>query len=201
MSHSPFGSNEPDKYGAELFAANPYAPTSETLGQPPATDEVESYRRTYLKHEASCQSIGTLYLLGAILFAPAGLLMVVGSIANGLDQGENAILLVIGVVYFVLGSVQGTVGIGLRRLREWARIGGIVFSTLGLLAIPIGTLISAYFLYLLLSDKGRIVFSPHYQDVIAQTPHIKYKTPLIAWVALLLIVALIILSVMFLAVG
>ncbi len=37
-------------------------------------------------------------------------------------------------------------------------------------------LIYTYVLYLLLSSKGTMVFSPGYQAIIPQTPHVKYKT-------------------------
>jgi hypothetical protein len=63
-------------------------------------------------------------------------------------------------------------------------MGGIVLSCFGLLGFPIGTLISAYFLYLLSSQKGVYIFSPEYARVIAATPHIKYKTSIIGWILL-----------------
>ena len=55
-----------------------------------------------------------------------------------------------------------------------------------------GTLIGFYMLYLLLSKKGTMVFSPEYKEIIAQTPHMKYKTSPVVWIALGLIVAAIV---------
>ena len=97
----------------------------------------------------------------------------------------------VGALYGGLGLLQGFVAVGLRRLRNWARIVAIVFSVIGLIAVPIGTLISAYFLYLLVSEKGRIVFSDEYKRVIEQTPHIVYKTSVVVWILLILLIALI----------
>jgi hypothetical protein len=130
------------------------------------------------------KSIGTLYLLGAFLLVLIGLSTAVTSLA----VGELSFGLLVGATYAALGMLQGFVGYGVRRLQRWARIGAIIFSVMGLLALPIGTLISAYFLYLLLSEKGRIVFSDEYQRVIEQTPHMRYKTSLVVWIVLVLIV-------------
>ena len=66
-----------------------------------------------------------------------------------------------------------------------------MFSVIGLLAIPVGTIISGYFLYLLLSKKGTVIFSPQYKQIIAATPHIKYKTSKIVIALLLILIALI----------
>ncbi|MBN2296713.1 MAG: hypothetical protein JXM70_30080 [Pirellulales bacterium] len=54
----------------------------------------------------------------------------------------------------------------------------VIISGIGLLQIPIGTIIHAYILYLMLSRKATVVFSPKYREIIARTPHIKYKTSL-----------------------
>ena len=165
--------------------SNPYAATLTDAETLVASDDVEAYRQRYLAHEASVKSIGTLYLLGAFLLTLIGLTMVVTTAAAGefLSVG-----LLVGAIYVVLGTLQGFVGYGLRRLQRWARIGAILFSVVGLLGIPIGTLISVYFLYLLLSEKGRIVFSDEYQRVIEQTPHMRYKTSLVVWIFLILLV-------------
>lgn len=84
---------------------------------------------------------------------------------------------------------------GLWQLRPWARIVATVLSAIGLIGFPLGTIISAYFLYLLQSKKAAMVFSEDYKRVIAATPHVKYKTSLIAWVLLGLLVALVIVVV------
>ncbi|MEM1070829.1 MAG: hypothetical protein AAGI63_18130 [Planctomycetota bacterium] len=169
---------------------NPYAPTTETALHPVSPDDVEEYRRTYLTHEASCKSIGTLYLLGAILFTPIGFFALLGAASIGSD--ERGIMFVVGSLYLCLGLLQGWIGLGLRRLLNRGRTGGIILSTIGLLGFPVVTMISAYFLYLLLSEKGRVVFSPQYRDVIAKTPHIRYRTSVITWIVLLLIVVAVI---------
>ena len=60
------------------------------------------------------------------------------------------------VVLLVVLSLPGIItGFGLLRLRPWARIIGIVFSILSLMAIPFGTLIGIYGLWVLLSKRHR----------------------------------------------
>ncbi|PAW69614.1 MAG: hypothetical protein B9S38_09450 [Verrucomicrobiia bacterium Tous-C4TDCM] len=63
---------------------------------------------------------------------------------------------------------------------------------ISLIGFPIGTLIGAYILYLLLGAKGKMVFSPEYQAVIAQTPHIRYRTSKVVWILLGLVLLIIV---------
>ncbi len=181
------------------MSENPYAaPTTDVsvgasgLG----AFDAETIRKQYISHEASVKSIGTLYLLGAILVIPAGLYLSGGAIAGtfeGDDEVSSSFMLGLGIAYILLGIGQAATAIGLRRLRPWARTVASILSALGLLGFPIGTLISAYFLYLLLSKKGTYVFSEEYRRVIAETPHIKYRT------SIFLIILLIILLLLMLA--
>jgi hypothetical protein len=92
-------------------------------------------------------------------------------------------------------------GWGVRSFRRWGRVVGCVLSGIGLLGFPIGTLINAYILYLFLSKKGRTVFSPEYQDVIAATPHVKYRTSIIVWILLALVGALVVVGIGVMVIG
>jgi hypothetical protein len=59
----------------------------------------------------------------------------------------------------VVWSLPGLIiGIGLFRLRSWARIGGIVISVLALLAFPFGTILGAYGLWVLFSKETERLF-------------------------------------------
>ena len=98
--------------------------------------------------------------------------------------------------YLTSGVGQFFAGWAVRALRPGGRILGCVLSGLGLLGFPIGTVINAYILYLFLSKKGRTIFSPEYQDVIAATPHVKYRTSIIVWIFLALVVLLLAVAVL-----
>ena len=66
------------------------------------------------------------------------------------------------LVIFLLGrSLPGVfVGVGLLKLRPWARIGGIVLSMLDLVWIPFGTLLGIYGLWVLFSKETERMFTP-----------------------------------------
>jgi len=128
-----------------------------------------------------------LYLLGGILFAFGTVVMIV-SLATGAAMGGVSMG---SILIPVLACVQCVVGYGLRKLQGWARIPAGLLAVLGLLAFPIGTIINGYILYLLFGRKGQMVFSIEYQDVIEQTPHIKYTTSFVVRVLFVLLLALI----------
>ena len=177
---------------------NPYAPPTDASFVPEAPTGPEAIRKQYLSHEASVKSVGTLYLLGAILMVPIGLFLI-GSVLAG--RLQDVFPAVFGVVYVVLGLLQGATAIGLRRLQPWARIVGIVFSVIGLLGFPIGTLISAYILYLLASQKGNYIFTDEYRRVVEQTPHIKYRTSMIVIILLVILLILFVIGVVAALIG
>jgi hypothetical protein len=75
-------------------------------------------------------------------------------------------------------------GRALRTLRPGVRIPTVILAGLGLLGFPLGTLINGYILWLVLSKKGQFIFSPEYPAIVKATPHVKYRTSLLAWIAL-----------------
>ncbi len=182
---------------------NPYsaAPIEDSTFAANVDGDLEAIRKHHLSHEASVKSIGTLYILGAIFLVLIG----VGILFQGLtgrNPGASWFSFMLGLGYLALGLVQGLTAIGLSRLRPGARIPAIVLSIIGLLAFPVGTLISAYFLYLLICAKGRMVLSEQYQSVVTQTPHIKYKTSIFVWILLgllMLVLAIAITATLFAA--
>ncbi len=121
----------------------------------------------------SIKALGTLYLLGAG-FVPLVLMMMLTALPWHSDLGRQPWDYVVALV--ALGGLYGAIGWGLRRLNGLARVAATLFAILGLLGFPIGTLVSIYLLYLLLSPKGSTVFSAEYAGVVARTPHIKYRT-------------------------
>lgn len=154
-----------------------------------ASDQI---RQEHINHEASIRSVGFLYLVGSVFTCLASVSMMFGPGAGGLS-GTFAVSL--GLIYFALFTFFLVFGIGIRKLKPWARTGSIVLSCIGLLGIPIGTLINGYILYLLLSKKGKTIFSEDYKRVVAETPHIKYKTSIIVWVFLAILLLLILVAV------
>jgi len=171
-------------------ALNPYA-TPKAVVADPVASEAEVVRRTHITHEASIKSAGVLFILGGLgtLAMSAGL--VIPAMANVEDRPG---FVVIGFAVAALGVAYVAYGWGLRALRAWARTPAIVLAAIGLLGFPIGTLINGYILWLVLSGKGRRIFAADYASIVEATPHVKYRTSAVAWIALGLIVALIVLA-------
>jgi hypothetical protein len=170
--------------------ANPYAPPRARVDDVSnAGSEAEEIRQEHIKHEASVRSVGVLYYIGGV-FACLGS---IGLLATLSSAGEEAALLgVLAPIYLVFGVLSIFVGRGLRKLRSWARITTIVLSVIGLLGFPVGTLVNGYILYLMASKKGKRIFESDYADIVEATPHIKYRTSVIVWIVLgLLLVAVV----------
>lgn len=184
MSQGPANFNQTSR----ADEVNPYAPSAAVGTVTSGLTDVETLRKTHLSHEASVKAVGTLYLLGAILSVPSGIYVIAAAL-SGQPPSKVAVMIPLGLIYLGFGLLAGYVGLGLRRLTNAGRRVGIVFGAIGLIAFPIGTLISVYVLYLFLSANGKRVFSDHYRQVIAQTPHIKHKTSIV-WVLLGLVLAL-----------
>jgi hypothetical protein len=163
---------------------NPYAAPQADLTQPVPLN-VEATRRHLLKHEASVKSIGILYTLGGIGLVLSGVSLFAVAVPEPL----------IAVVLLALGILQLWLAVGLRKLKKIVRIPTMILAGIGLIGFPIGTLISAYILYLLGSQKGVQVFSDEYAEVIAATPHIKYRSSKLVIVLVVLLVALVVFGV------
>ena len=169
-----------------MATANPYAAPAAPVEDVSTNAEAEAIRRAHISHEASIKAVGFLYYLGGVGVTLAGIM--------GLASG-GAPAVVLSALMLLVGVGQFFAGWGVRGLTHWGRVLGCVVSGLGLLAFPIGTVINAYILYLFLSKKGRTVFSPQYKDVIAATPHVKYRTSIIVWIFLALVLGLIVLGI------
>jgi hypothetical protein len=110
-------------------------------------------------------ALGVMGLFGALV-----LTVVFGGVAGTIgasgDPDASIALPIIGltgtalVAFLVLMSLPGVVvGIGLIRLRPWARIAGIVMCILSLMMFPFGTLVGAYGLWVLFSKDTERLFS------------------------------------------
>ena len=108
---------------------------------------------------------GGLGLLTALMLAVvfAGVATVVG--IDG-DADAAVAIPIIGltgmatVSFLAVWSLPGVIiGIGLVRLRPWARVAGIVVSILGLIVFPVGTLLGAYGLWVLFSKDTELLFT------------------------------------------
>jgi hypothetical protein len=162
---------------------NPYAPPKAEVADISGADpHAEAIRQEHIKHESSIKSVGALYYLG-------GGLMALGAITFLLMGNDMPFGMALGGLYAVLAVLSIFIARDLRRFKPWARVACIVFSGIGLLGFPLGTLINGYILYLMLAQKGRRIFEPDYLEIVAATPHIRYSTPVFVWILVGLLVA------------
>ena len=198
--------NHPDisenPYAAPPITADPAMGTS-----PFAADltQAEQIRCENISREAEIRAIGLLYYvcagicgIGAFSVAFFELLPLLRSSRPQIAVAPNRLLLfgVIFVIYILLSGLLFFTARGLRRFQPWSRISSGIISGFGLLAFPIGTLINACFLYLLLSSKANIVFSPEYREIITRTPHIKNHTSRLVKILAILLLALLAISIL-----
>jgi hypothetical protein len=179
-------------------AVNPYAPPRAHVADiDSASTDAERIRKEHIKREASIRSVGVLYYIGGGFMVLAGIGLLV-SFNLMPEAPERSFLIIMAPIYLGLGALSIAVGRGLRTLQPWARTVCLILSFLGLLGFPVGTLVNAYILYLLISAQGKRVFEDDYRGIVAATPHIKYRTSIVAWVILgvllLAIVAFIVLA-------
>jgi hypothetical protein len=174
---------------------NPYAPPKARVEDVvPEIGEAAAIRREHIKREAAIRSIGTLYYLGGALLCLGAIALVLGSsnFSRSLNISRSLPGGIGGAILIVMGVLSMFVARGLRQLRPWARTTTVVLSVIGLVRVPFGTLINAYILYLLLSEKGRRIFQSDYADIVAATPDVKYRTSVVTWVLLGILVLLLV---------
>ncbi|ADE54242.1 DUF4339 domain-containing protein [Coraliomargarita akajimensis] len=160
-------------------------------------------RQQHIKHEASIRSVGLLYYIGALfmLLVAVGMLIGFGASFGGSQGDASTFLLIAGLAYLLFGTAAVIIGRGLRRLRRSIRVPVTILSCLGLLSIPIGTVINAYILYLLHSEKGKTVFSDEYADIVTATPEIKYRTSALVWILLAIVLLILLAAIVIPVVG
>jgi hypothetical protein len=173
---------------------NPYAAPKANIEHVEIGGEAETIRKEHMSTEASIKAVGTLYLLvGFLALLAFGGALIAMAISRGV--GSSIGFLPSAAAMACIGALYGATGFSLRKLKPWARIVATIVSVIGLIGFPIGTLISGYILYLLWSKKGRTVFTPGYQDVITATPYIKYKTSLLVWIILGILILLVVAAI------
>lgn len=133
--------------------------------KPAATDA--ALRAEHLHHETILLTMGRLYLVaGAALFLAAIMIVALRQTGEGLRVAS---------VFAMLAAGHAFAGLHLRGLDARARFSASVMAVLGLLAFPVGTVLSGYVLYLVHAPKGRRILSPDYRAVVEKTPEYKCK--------------------------
>ena len=173
---------------------NPYsAPTATVVDPISATHGMEAIRREHIRHEIQLKSIGSLYGLAGILIGISGIAILIPFLSDAESTGQSTMMLAgIIALYGAMSVLLLAMAYGFRKLLPWVKIPGTALAAIGLLGIPVGTLINGYILYLIWCAKGKTVLGTGYQDVIRATPHVKYQRSLGDKIALGIVIALLI---------
>jgi len=109
--------------------------------------------------------VGILHIAYNIVGILIGLVLFTFLTGIGIFTGDDVALTVLTLVatflagLFLIGSIPGVIGgIFLLQRREWARILVIIVSFFDLLHVPLGTLLGAYSLWVLLNADVVAVF-------------------------------------------
>ena len=157
-----------------------------------ATDAV-AIRQAHIGHERQLKAVGLLFGLGAVAMTLSLVAIVIPGLSRA-SEGANNAGMIIGMAAFIgaLVVVLGALAYGYRTLSPWVKYVGTPVSILGLLGIPIGTLIHGYILYLIWCEKGRRVLSDDYAAIIRATPDVRYKRTVGDSIALGVLVTLVV---------
>lgn len=171
---------------------NPYAaPLTETEAPLDATtDDLVAIRRKHIGAEASIKSIGSLDYFGSVIMiiAAAGAFFPFPSSAYEFGRAVGSFIVSAGI-----GAGIFYLGFKTRELNPTARIVQTVFlipgTLISVITAPGALFWSLVIAYVLWSGKARVVFSEHYRKVvIPATPEIKYRSSIIMWIGLILVV-------------
>ena len=199
------------------MSENPYDPTGSAYGSGSFDSNVdpsqsELIRKSHLSHEANIQSFGCLYTFGGILgiigglfYAALGVFIIASGVpaqmANQNAPVPNANPAAVGLFVALMGFVVLAISVAnllagrsMRTLNPKGKMLAVIVTAIGLVN-PCGIPIAGYLLYLLLSTKGEMVFSDHYKEIIQATPHIKYKTSIIVWIFLFILIGVILAAI------
>jgi hypothetical protein len=172
---------------------NVYAPPVADVSVEINVGENEMLRNKYLKREANIKSLGTLYFIGGLVVSGMFVFrMLVHFRLGGLTTLRYDLLSLLFLL--VLSVFNFWLGFGLRRLKSAVRIPAIILNCLCLLAFPVGTLFAAIMIYMLSGEKGAYVFSDEYKQVMADTPHIKYRTSKGVWIFLIVLIVAVVVA-------
>lgn len=146
-----------------LLELNPYAPPEANLAH---ETEAERIRKAHLATETNIRTSGGVYLFVGFLVGIAGLIRMVTL------QPETLMDWGIAFLQFFLGVAFALTGYWLRQFSASTRVSATLLSILSLALIPLGTIVGIYTLYNIHSKRGKLIFTPEYQDILDATPHI-----------------------------
>lgn len=104
---------------------------------------------------------GIITVLAVLNFIAAlfGLAILVLALASDGKSESPMVDVMAGGFFAVLTAISVATGVGLWNLKPWGRVAQIALSCLGLLAFPVGTLVSGLILWYLFTPPAKVLFS------------------------------------------
>ncbi|HKS22401.1 MAG TPA: hypothetical protein VJZ76_06365 [Thermoanaerobaculia bacterium] len=105
----------------------------------------------------------------AVLQFFSGAMMLLGGIIGvvteaGSKQADRTFGLVLAAIFLIFGALSLATGFGLWKMRDWGRTLQMVLAGIGLLALPLGTIISVLILVYFTRPHVKILFSGKRRD-------------------------------------
>jgi hypothetical protein len=147
-------------------------------------EEAVAKRRRFLIHESQLRSLSLFYFVGGgfiLFFGICLLILVVSPI-------KDPVPFLLPVVPLLVGGFFIWVGALFKHMDRRAIVAGTFATVIGMLAVPVGTVIGCYILDLIHGKKGKYVFSKSYRQIIHDTPQIQPKTSVLVIVLLVTVI-------------
>ena len=118
--------------------------------------------------------LGLLNILTGAFGALVSLIFfsVFGGVSAGQDEFPLRGFVIVGLmaVMLVLTIPMILIGVGLLRVRRWARVSGTVLAVFSLLHFPAGTVVGVYAFWVLLSPETDPLFNPRFNSLYLRRP-------------------------------
>jgi hypothetical protein len=156
--------------------ANPYA-APESTAVPPGETSVEHERRTHRTHEARVKGLGWALVMQGVARVLGGLLPAMAALGeqDGPDPAVASVFLTVALTLMGVGALTIAAGVGVHLLRRWGWHMGVLACVVGLVYVPMGTVLSLWGAALLLAPKGRRVFRQDYAAIQSATRHVEWQ--------------------------
>jgi hypothetical protein len=171
-------------------------PPATGVGPPPlpmadlvfAVRDPVAIRQAHIRHERQLKSVGLLFGFGALLMFATVILGFF--LDDGDSRGPHPLLGMVFIAPFAAGFAL--LAYGYRTLKPWVKFAGTAVSAIGLLMIPVGTLIHGYILYLIWCAEGQRVLESDYAEIVRATPEVRYRPTVGDRIALALLILIIV---------
>lgn len=170
---------------------NPYQPpvSVETTREVDPADAV-MIRRAHLPHEIIVKCIGAYWIMCTAL-AGWHVWSYLQSMPDSGIQWEESLTWIL-ILATVVALLKAFTAVYLMRLARWSTIAATILALTSIWGFSFACIVNLFLLFTLWSKKGRKLYTPFYQQIVAATPEVKCrKTPSFKLLFIILTIAII----------